>query len=112
MRERKFQIYNSQTKEMNDWVSVKRKFNLNIFDESLDYYHIREYTGLTDKNGKEIYEGDIVEYKTRKPKEVINKDNNFAGFSLKNTDLFLMDYDTKEMEIIGNIYENPIEGES
>ena len=68
---------------------------------------IMQYTGLLDRTGKEIYEGDIVKFGNWKPKEIVYYYKNFAGFSLKDTDCWLLDYDTKEMEVIGNIYENP-----
>lgn len=73
-----------------------------------------QFTGLTDKNGKEIYEGDIIDIQG--PGKGIIRFNN-GGFYLK----YLEENEgfdssgfggpentlNKTTEIIGNIYENP-----
>jgi len=72
---------------------------------------VGQFTGLTDKNGKEIYEGDILLTSGKLKSAIVFYE---AGFYLEchryNGDLWYMPLNygmLQNKEIIGNIYENP-----
>lgn len=74
------------------------------------YESIGQFTGLTDKNGKKIFEGDVVDILTENEEiGVITYDE--GGFVVK-ADGFCVDFHNNingtDLEVIGNIHDNPV----
>lgn len=74
---------------------------------NIDESSIGQFTGLLDKNGKEIYEGDIYRYDNP---DSINEvsycaGGGFAGFDL--TPAIHSENRLLDVEVIGNIHDNP-----
>jgi uncharacterized phage protein (TIGR01671 family) len=69
---------------------------------------LMQYTGLKDKNGQEIYEGDIVRYNYwgHFHQNILVEYQEVAGSDDMGTDMIGF-MDVSSGEIIGNIYENP-----
>lgn len=81
---------------------------------------VMQYTGLKDRNGIEIYESDIIKILGNFGGDTFYKEDTAiiefvidyaVGFGLKSlTDrdgLVMQDWSWKEIEVLGNIYENP-----
>lgn len=118
MREMKFRLWDKKNKEM-IYSKTNRSFDFFLaltgqvyflidgyVSDVSDRYDVMQYTGLKDKNEKEIYEGDIV--KTNQQDWIAKVVFDVGMFYVTDNE---GGFDTfcewDKFEIIGNIYENP-----
>ncbi|GIO25374.1 YopX family protein [Oceanobacillus sp. J11TS1] len=122
MREFKFRAWVISKATNTSWMNYDIEFvggrindNFAGKHNSLADITYMQYTGLKDKNGQEIYEGDIVIHndysgglvlggEQYKRKSVIKWNEQYTGYRLKGMGTSI---NSDKCEIIGNIYENP-----
>ena len=139
MREISFRAWDEQCKEMhydfewissgnkgNDWIifkSNRQKLSKKPYPFDNPYfrqqYHIMQYTGLKDKNGVKVFEGDIIRVKeyddTWGKREIFTKIVKWDEFgftpwidcSAKIDESYIYSSESKDIEVIGNKFQNP-----
>ena len=123
MREYKFRAWDETEKHMYNWGNLINQNLKNIFTITEQCgYILMQYTGLHDENGKEIYEGDIIEFSydmfvgnfdtfVAKGKIVFEEGAFYVEVfenerTTKDEAYLLYSINLDTIEVIGNIYKN------
>lgn len=121
MREIKFRAWLKEEKIMGEVLGIDILHKEIFFsNEDANYYEhtdfkdieLMQYTGLYDKNEKEIYEGDIVKLRANHGIGIIKYYDEWGAFVveyIKSKPLAVlgMNYYKENIEVLGNIYKNP-----
>jgi hypothetical protein len=106
MREIKFRAWDTKNNEMRSWDDISRNWTMLELERQSNCI-IMQSTGLKDKSGKDIWEGDILGGDFNREYSEVFFNEKWAQFMTRSHistgSLNKIDH----LEVIGNIYENP-----
>jgi len=119
MREIKFRVWDKRKEKMfsNSVIEFFGDGSFCVFDDCSEDFMLMQYTGLKDKNGVEIYEGDIMAHDKKEKGIKIKGDvkwvdgafrvDRFVELETRWLNCTYLNKYHKTHHVVGNIYENP-----
>lgn len=103
----KFRAWNPVDKVMGDSFTIGQFCGAFPMADNIDTegIHYMQFTGLTDKHGVEIYEGDVVKFLYENYKVIYFE--SYAAFMIQHSNGNDLQNITTQEEVIGNIYQHP-----
>lgn len=101
------EVWEHKHKTLKDYTII----GFNVGDETTQNLEIELYFGVKDRNGVKIFDGDIVkvwdEYESVSFVDIVAFDKGLPRFCFKQSNALVGYYENKNLEVIGNIHENP-----
>ena len=107
MKENKYRFWNEKTKEMIYDLSLKTDKGQEIKVCNYPDYISMQYVGIEDKNGVDIYEGDIIQIFDHEYLESVAVEFKDGCFVDSYYGWCLSGWSSIFLEVIGNVYNNP-----
>ena len=99
----RFRVWDKISKQMYRWSQIA---SISLVDFELEHYTLMQFTGVKDKKGVDIYEGDKIIYKNFKGYSTIVFENGAFGYYGISCFITLLETNAEHIEVIGNVFQD------